>query len=67
MDAMGSYEAKEGLHNGLPTAEVEGDRDVDELAEFGKRPQLMVRPPSQWNSALISHDSEISASTPWLA
>ena len=41
---MGSYAAeKEGKHDGLPVAEVEGDRDEDDMAVFGKRQQLKVR------------------------
>ena len=41
---MDSYAAeKEGMHNGLPVAEVEGDRDEDDMAVFGKRQQLKVR------------------------
>ena len=66
MYVMGSYAAKEGLHDGLPTAEGEGYRDEDDLAEFGKRPQLKVRPPSPWTSALKAIDSEILASFQWL-
>lgn len=48
---MGSYTAKEGLHEDLPVAEAEGYRDEDDLAVFGKRPQLKVRsssPPWPW-------------------
>ena len=67
MDVMGSYAAKEGLHDGLPTAEGEGHRDEDDLAEFGKRPQLKVRPPSPWSSALKAIDSESLAFFQWLA
>ena len=41
---MGSYVVdKEGMHDGLPVAEVEGDRDEDYMAVFGKRQQLRVR------------------------
>ena len=44
MNVMGSYAAeKEGMHDGLPVAEVEGDRDEDDMAVFGKRQQLKVR------------------------
>ena len=67
MDIKGSYAAKEGLHNGLPTAEPEGHRDEDDLAKFGKRPQLKVRPTSPWPSVLNPNDSEILASFQWWA
>lgn len=69
MDVAGSYAAKEGLQDGVPVAEVEGDRDEDDMAVFGKRQQLKVRSPSlwPWGGALISNDSGISASFPWLA
>ena len=41
---MGSYTAeKDGMHDGLPVAEVEGHRDEDDMAVFGKRQQLKVR------------------------
>ena len=44
ISVMGSYEAeKEGVYDGLPVAEVEGDRDEDDMAAFGKRQQLKVR------------------------
>ena len=40
---MGSYAVdKEGMNDGLPMAEVEGDRDEDDMAVFGKRQQLKV-------------------------
>ena len=43
MNVMGSYAVeKEGMHDGLPVAEVEGDRDEDDMAVFGKRQQLKV-------------------------
>ena len=68
MDVVGSYAAKEGLQDGVPVAEVEGDRDEDDMAVFGKRQQLKVRSPSLWPwGALISNGSGISASFPWLA
>ena len=51
MDVMGSYAAKEGLDNGLPVAEAEDHQDEDDLAVFGKRPQLKVRSLSPWLSA----------------
>ena len=41
---MGSYAVeKEGMHDGLPMAEAEADRDEDDMAVFGKRQQLKVR------------------------
>ena len=41
---MGLYGTKEGLREGLPIAEARGgDQDEDDLALFGKRPQLKVR------------------------
>ena len=40
---MGSHAVdKEGMNDGLPVAEVEGDRDEDDMAVFGKRQQLKV-------------------------
>lgn len=51
VDIMGSYAAKEGLHEDLPVVEAEGYRDEDDLAVFGKRPELKVRsssPPWPW-------------------
>ena len=61
MDIMGPYAAKEGLQDGLPTAEVNGDRDEYDLAVFGKRQQLKVGLPSPRLSILKSLDSETSA------
>ena len=63
VDIMSSYAAKEGLQDGLPTAEVSGDRDEYDLAVFGKRQQLKVGLPSPRLSVLKSLDSEISASS----
>ncbi|KAL9137903.1 MAG: hypothetical protein Q9175_000897 [Cornicularia normoerica] len=40
MDITGPYAAKEGLQDGLPAAELNGDRDEDGLAVFGKRALL---------------------------
>ena len=65
MDTLGPCGAKEDLHV-LPVAEVNIDRDEADLAVFGKRPQLKVCSPSPWLLALRSHNSEISASFPWL-
>ena len=46
---------KEGLRDGLPSAEARGDQDEDDLALFGKRPQLKVRSTLLWLLALTSH------------
>lgn len=51
-DIVGPHTAKEGLHDDLPAAEAKGDRDEDDLAVFGKRPQLKVRLPSPWHLSL---------------
>ena len=68
---MGSYAAKEGLHDGLSAVEAEGYRDEDDLAAFGKRPQLKVRsssPPLAFGALKIpTNNSGISVSFPWLA
>ena len=64
MDIMGSYAAKEGLQDSLPTAEISGDRDEYDLAVFGKRQQLKVGLPSPRLFKLKSLNSEISASFP---
>lgn len=37
MDIREPYTAKEGLHDGFPTAEANDDRDEHDLAVFGKR------------------------------
>lgn len=66
MDVVGSYATREALRDGPPAAKANGDRDEDDLAVFGKRPQLKVRSPSPWIWALKIHDSENSASFPWL-
>lgn len=64
-DIMGIYSAKEGLHDGLPTAEANGDRDEEDLAAFGKRPQLKVCSSSPWHLSLKFQNSEHSASFQW--
>ena len=64
MDIMDPYVAKGGLQDGLPTAEVSGDRDEYDLAVFGKRQQLKVGLPSPRLLILKSLNSEISASFP---
>lgn len=74
---MGSYAAKEGLHGELPVVEAEGYRDEDDLAAFGKRPQLKVRyiiiiagsPCGPFGAAekIPTNNSGISGSFPWLA
>lgn len=67
---MGSYAVKEGLHSELPVVEAEGYRDEDDLAAFGKRPQLKVRSSSSFamshRRAEKSNNSGISVSFPWL-
>lgn len=65
--AMGPYVAKEGLHDDLLVTGANGDWDEDDLAVFGERPQLRVSvlSPSRWILALMSHNSENSASFPW--
>lgn len=67
MDITGPYAAKEGLQDGLPAAELNGDRDEDGLAVFGKRALLKVRLPRPWLLVLRFHYSEKSASIPWSA
>lgn len=67
MDVMSPYAAKEGLQDCLPAAEGNGDRDEDDLAVFGKRPQLKVRSPSPWSFVLNFYNSGNSASFPWSA
>ncbi len=42
MDIKSPYAATEGMHNGLSMAESKGDQDEDDMAQFGKRPQLKV-------------------------
>ena len=42
MEAMGPYVANGDLHDKSPSSEVTGDRDENDLAIFGKRPQLKV-------------------------
>lgn len=64
VDIMNPYAAKEGLQDGLPMAEVNGDRDEYDLAVFGKRQQLKVGLPSPRLFILKSLNSEISASFP---
>ena len=64
IDIMGPYAAKERLQDGLPTAEVSGDRDEYDLAVFGKRQQLKVGLPSPQLFILKSLDSGISALFP---
>lgn len=43
MEVVRDYAAEEGLHDSLPAAEAEGDRDENDLAVCGKGPQLKVR------------------------
>ena len=52
-NTMGIYATKEGMGDGLPVAEARGgDQDEDDLALFGKRPQLKVRSTMPWLVAL---------------
>jgi len=43
METMGPYVANWGLNDKEPSSESKGDRDANDLAVFGKRPQLKVR------------------------
>ena len=45
MEAMGPYTTDGKLQDDLPAAEAKSDRDENDLAVFGKRPQLKVRSP----------------------
>ena len=45
-ETMGPLATNRGLHDVIPTAEAKGDQDENDLAAFGKRPQLKVRLPS---------------------
>ena len=43
MEAVGPYVADGELNDKYPPSEAIGDRDENDLAVFGKRPQLKVR------------------------